>query len=121
MAKKVQKKKQQKRISTVVTKKAISKKVVKKEKASHPFQIGKMYIVRTVTMYILGRIVDVFEQELVLQECSWIPDTGRWSNALNTGDLNEIEPYIQGEPVIIGRGSLIDCQVWKHDPKLQVR
>jgi hypothetical protein len=118
MAKKVQKKKQQKRIST---KKPIVKKVVKKEKLNHPFEIGKMYIIRTVTMYILGRIVEVFEKELVLQECSWIPDTGRWSNALNTGDLNEIEPYIQSESVIIGRGSLVDCQVWKHDVKNQVK
>lgn len=93
------------------------KKVIKNKKVSnvnHPYKIGKTYIIRTVTMYLLGRLTQVFDKELVLEECSWIPDTGSWGNALATGDLNEVEPFIQTEPVIIGRGSIIDCQVWTH-------
>lgn len=81
---------------------------------SHPFQIGKNYFIRTVTHHLTGRLVKVTSKELVLQEAAWIADDGRFHDALKTGKLNEVEPFPQGEDVIVGRGSLIDAVIWKH-------
>ena len=83
------------------------------------WQIGKNYVLRTVTMIDLGKLVDVTENELVLENASWIPDTGRWYNFLTDGKLNEVEPFPEGR-VIVGRHALIDALIWKFDlPKTQ--
>lgn len=77
---------------------------------SHPYEIGKSYLIRTVTMIQTGRLVEVFDQELVLEDAAWIADTGRFSEALTTLDFNEVEPFPDGK-VIIGRGSVIDAVI----------
>ena len=74
---------------------------------NHPFEIGKKYLVRTVTMIQVGRLVAVYPTELVLEDASWIADTGRFSETLKTGEYDEIEPF--DKPIIIGRGSIIDA------------
>jgi hypothetical protein len=75
---------------------------------THPYEIGKNYLIRTVTMIDTGRIVEVGPQEIVLEDAAWIADTGRFSGALQTVDFNEVEPFPEGR-VIIGRGSVIDA------------
>lgn len=82
------------------------------DKFCHPFKIGENYLIRTVTMIVLGRLELVGEKELILSSASWIADTGRFYDALKTGKLNEIEPFIDN--VIVGRGSLIDATIWGH-------
>lgn len=77
-----------------------------------PFKVGQAYLFRTVTNYITGKVVAVFDGEIVVQEAAWIADTGRFFNALKTGEFNEVEPFT--DEVIIGRGSIIDATVWKH-------
>lgn len=79
------------------------------------WKIGASYIIRTVTYYFTGRLVDVTEHELVLEDCAWIADTGRWTDALVGGvdSLSEVEPYPAGS-VIIGRGAIVDACIWKH-------
>ena len=73
------------------------------------WQVGKNYLIRTVTMIQSGRLVAVTEKELVLEDAAWIADTGRFSKALEDLDaLNEVEPFPEGQ-VIIGRGALIDA------------
>lgn len=81
---------------------------------AHPFQVGNAYLVRTVTMIILGKLEVVFDNELLLSQASWIADTGRFSEALSGGEdkLKEIEPF--PNDVIIGRNSIIDATVWEH-------
>ena len=73
-----------------------------------PWEIGKNYLIRTVTMIPTGRLVAVTAQELVLEDAAWIADTGRFSEALKTGKFNEVEPFPAGK-VIVGRGALIDA------------
>jgi hypothetical protein len=73
-----------------------------------PWKIGKIYLIRTVTMIDTGRLVGVTPQELILTEAAWIPDTGRFADALDKLSFNEVEPFPNGE-VIIGRGSIIDA------------
>lgn len=90
--------------------------------SAHPFQIGKAYYIRTVTMHIVGKLDAVHGTELVLSEASWVADSGRFHDALKGGvsNLNEVEPFPADQQVIVGRGSLIDATIWSHDlPKNQ--
>lgn len=80
---------------------------------NHPYEIDKNYFIRTVTMHLTGRLVAVYPSELVLENAAWIADSGRFSDALKTGSLNEVEPFPDGK-VIVGRGSVIDACVWAH-------
>lgn len=90
-------------------KKTTKKPVVK----NHPYKIGEAYFMRTVTHHITGRLMAVYEKEFVFTEAAWIADDGRFYDAMKNGILSEVEPWPEGE-VIVGRGSLIDCQVWGH-------
>lgn len=72
-------------------------------------------IVRTVTHYYVGNLVKEDDRWLYLDDCSWIADTGRWSTALGTGVLNEVEPYPSGVIVRIAIGAVVDVAAWQHD------
>ena len=74
----------------------------------HPYQIGKNYFIRCVTFFYTGRLVRVTAQELVLEDAAWIADTGRFAQAMETGNFSEVEPYPAGE-LIIGRGAIVDA------------
>lgn len=84
----------------------------KPQAEASPWQIGKTYVIRTVTMIQLGRLVAVYPQELVLEDASWIADTGRFANFLKDPELRfESEPFCA--PCIVGRGAIVDAQVVK--------
>ena len=78
----------------------------------HSLEIGKAYLIRTVTMAYTGRVVAVTDTDIVLENAAWIADTGRYHEALVDGSLNEVEPY--PDQVIVGRGGLIDAAQWSH-------
>ena len=82
-----------------------------------PWRIGEKYLIRTVTHFLTGRLSFVGPQELALDDAAWIADTGRFSDALKTGKLNEVEPI--GSTQIIGRGSIVDAAVWAFDLPLE--
>ena len=75
---------------------------------SGPWEIGKNYLIRTVTMIDTGKLVSVGQTELVLESAAWVADTGRFSGALQSCNFNEVEPFPEGK-LIIGRGSVIDA------------
>ncbi len=81
-----------------------------KKDCCHPFKIGESYLIRTVTMIVLGRLEKVMDNELVMSSASWVADTGRFYDALKTGKLNEVEPFVND--VIVGRNSIIDATIW---------
>lgn len=72
------------------------------------WEIGKNYLIRTVTMIDTGRLVAVTEHELVLEDAAWIADTGRFAQAVEKADFGEVEPFPTGR-VILGRGAVIDA------------
>lgn len=72
-----------------------------------PWKIGAPYIIRTVTMTLTGELEAVHDQELVLNKAAWIADSGRWADALKTGEFDEVEPF--PNPIIVGRGAIIDA------------
>jgi hypothetical protein len=85
---------------------------------SHSFEIGKNYFVRTATYHHVGRLIQITEADIVLENASWIADSGRFHDALKTGKLEEVEPFVN--PVIINRSSIIDTTIWDHNlPKEQ--
>ncbi len=82
------------------------------------WEIGKVYVVRTVTMIYLGRLRDINDTELLLTDCAWIPDTSRWNEFLKGKKPNEMEPYVND--VIIGRGALLDATILSGTIKIGV-
>ncbi len=89
------------------------------ETVQHPYVIGQSYIVRTVTMYYTGKLEAVYPGELVLSEAAWVADTGRWSTALSSGKLAEVEPYPNG--CIVSRAAIVDVAPWLHALPRDVR
>jgi hypothetical protein len=97
---------------SVASKSKVATKTVAASTAAHPYQIGKTYVIRTVTMIQLGRLTAVYPQELVLEDASWIADTGRFANFLKDPELrSESEPFCA--PCIVGRGAIVDAQIVK--------
>lgn len=82
------------------------------------WQIGKIYLIRTVTMIDTGRLVAVTPQELVLEDAAWIADTGRFADALEKAEFGEVEPFPAGR-VVLGRGAVIDAVEIKLAPRSQ--
>lgn len=80
-------------------------------KENSPYQVGQSYLFRLVTLYYTGRVKRVTPKEIILEDAAWIADTGRFSDALLHGTLNEVEPM--GE-IIIGRGAIVDAAKWNH-------
>lgn len=82
------------------------------------WEIGENYLIRTVTMIDTGRLVAVTANELVLEDAAWIADTGRFAQAVEKAEFNEVEPFPSG-CVIIGRGAIIDAVKIKLVPRSQ--
>lgn len=79
------------------------------------YVIGANYLIRTVTMIYTGKIVNVFDKELVLTNCAWIPETERWTDTCRNGTFKEVEPYPKEAEVIINREAILDSFIvsWK--------
>jgi len=76
------------------------------------WQIGKAYFIRTVTMHLIGKIKSYTDKELLLEHAVWVADSGRFHDALKTGSLNEVEPFIND--VILNRDCIVDASEWTH-------
>lgn len=73
-----------------------------------PFEVGAIYLIRTVTMIDTGRVVAASNRWIVLEDAAWIADTGRFSDAVAKADFNEVEPYPDGR-VIVSAGAVVDA------------
>ena len=93
---------------------------MKSKKAEHPYVIGRSYLIRTITNYYTGRLVAVFDRELVITSAAWIPQCGRFANFLNTGVPEECEPYPDAAEVVVSREGIVDCVPFVHAlPRVQ--
>ena len=82
------------------------------------FTIGEKVFVRTVTYHLTGEIMDIRGGFLFLKDAAWIADSGRFTNAINNGDLNEVEPT-QGL-IRVNIGAIVDVYEWNHPlPRVQ--
>ena len=80
------------------------------------WEVGKPYLIRTVTMIDTGVLVAITDQEIILRDASWIANTGRFSAALESCDFSEVEPFPDGL-VSIGRGAVIESVQIKKAPR----
>lgn len=79
--------------------------------------VGGSYFFRTVTYHLTGRVKQVLGNLLILEDAAWIADSGRFTQAIKDGVLNEIEPV--GE-AILNLSTVTDMFPWKHPlPKIQ--
>jgi len=72
-----------------------------------PFEIGAVYLIRTVTMIEVGRVVAASKQWVILEDAAWVADTGRFADALKKWQFNEVEPFPDGL-VGVSCGSIVD-------------
>jgi len=77
-----------------------------------PWVIGQAYFIRTGTNYLTGKLAAVYGNELVFTDAAWIASTGRFTQAMNTGILEEVEPYPR--EVIVNRQFVVDATEWSH-------
>lgn len=82
------------------------------ESSPLPFVPGEKILVRTVTHYLTGKVKEIVGKFIVLTDAAWIADTGRFSEALKTGKLSEVEPV--EHDVRLNSDTIIDAFEWKH-------
>ena len=79
---------------------------------SHSWRIGQCYLIRA-TYHHIGRLVAVTDTDLVLEGGGWLADSGRFSQCLASGTVNEFELCPPG-PRIVSRADVIDAFEWRH-------
>lgn len=79
--------------------------------------VGKAFFFRTVTYHIVGKVEKILKNSkiLVLSDASWIADSGRFMNFIQTGNANEVEPI--GE-WFINLDTVVDFGQFKHSIKM---
>jgi hypothetical protein len=83
-----------------------------------PYEIGKAYYFRTVTHHQIGRVKKIVGKTIILEDAAWIADSGRWQQAIEKGELSEVEPVTV--EVYVNSESLIDVYEWRHAlPRVQ--
>lgn len=92
--------------------------IFKTNQGSHSIKVGAKYLIRTVTYFYTGQVESITDSDIVLSSAAWIADTGRFADAVKTGNFNEVEPY--PDRVIIQRAGIIDMvEVDFELPRLQ--
>lgn len=76
-----------------------------------PFEIGKAYLIRTVTYHQVGILKDIQGDFLIFRDASWVADSGRFSECLSKGVFNEVE-YVG--PMIINKTAIVDAFPWEN-------
>jgi len=74
--------------------------------------LDNSYFFRTVTYHLIGRVVGFMGNFLILEEASWVADSGRFMNAIKDGTLDEVEPVGNA---FINLESVTDFFPWNHD------
>ena len=88
------------------------KSTIEYRKLDLPFKIGEAYFIRTVTYFATGRVKTIVGQFLILEDAAWIADTGRFSDAIAKGVMNEIEPV--EVDMFVNTSSITDAFPWSH-------
>ena len=81
--------------------------------------IGQNVVIRTITMYHVGRLIGVADGFLTLEEAAWVADTGRWSEFLTKGKPEQVEPF--PGTCYVSVGAIVDVCEWSHDLLREVR
>ena len=77
-----------------------------------PFAVGDAILIRTVTMIQVGKVRAIGRDFFTLEDGGWVADTGRFSEMLEKGTINEFERA--PDWFLVGRGAIVDVYPWKH-------
>jgi len=83
-----------------------------KSKSKIPFKVGTSYFIRSVTYHSVGRVKSVIGNFLVLENASWVADSGRFNEMLKTGIFSELEPF--EDDAIISINAIVDATEFNH-------
>ena len=73
--------------------------------------VGKKLFLRTVTYHLVGMVTKTMGSFLILEKASWIPDSGRFAQALKDGTLDEVEPV---GTAFVNLATVTDFFPWNH-------
>ncbi len=77
------------------------------------FLLGKKWFFRTVTYHILGKVERIVRGNTIeLSDACWVADSGRFSNSIATGSLEEAE--VLGK-WYVNIDATTDFGEWTHD------
>ena len=83
-----------------------------------PFELGEKYYIRTVTHHHTGRVKKMRGNFVCLEDAAWIGNSGRFTQAIELGELDEVEPVTC--EVWVNAESIIDVYKWRHAlPRVQ--
>lgn len=78
-----------------------------------PFEIGKSYLLRTITMVDVGRVTKICGKFIIMEDASWIADTGRFFECLRKSDVFiEVEPF--AHPIMVNTDAIVDATLWPY-------
>lgn len=76
------------------------------------FEPGNKLFIRTVTYHLVGEVVALGDDGFVeLKDAAWVADSGRFTQALEKGTLNEVEPV---GVAWVNTAAVTDAFPWKH-------
>jgi hypothetical protein len=73
--------------------------------------VGRKLFIRTVTYHLVGKVTAVAGNLIELSDASWVADSGRFSVAIKTGTLSEVEPVGQAW---VNANAVTDIFPWVH-------
>lgn len=73
--------------------------------------VGQKLYIRTVTYHCTGQVEKRMGSFLQLKDAAWIAESGRFSNAIKEGTLDEVEPV---GIMWVNLNSVVDFFPWKH-------
>lgn len=79
------------------------------------FEVGKSYFIRTVTHHYLGSVVAILPDGIVVKNCVWVADNGRF-HKLTSGEWDEKserEPYPPEKAVMLYYQGMLDSMEWE--------
>lgn len=90
---------------------------------SDVFVIGQKLFIRTLTLYHTGKLEGIYRCGpvvfLKLVDAAWVASSGRFTQAIDDGTLDETEPVLS-TPIYVNVASIVDFMEWHHDlPRVQ--
>lgn len=76
------------------------------------FEPKQKVFIRTVTYHSVGEIASVDDRFVELRKASWVASSGRFSECIATGSIDEKE-YV-GD-MLISLDAIVDVFPWNHD------
>jgi hypothetical protein len=75
------------------------------------FDVGSKLFLRTVTFHLVGEVVAREGDWLQLKDAAWVADSGRFSKAIASGELREVEAL--GD-AYVNLTTVTDAFPWQH-------